>query len=221
MSGKFQSLSDAYNHFKDQGGGGASFFSLKDDGDSATVRFLHDGEEDLDWYIVHETEIAGKKKKIKCTEEADCPACQQIGRPQLKIFLQLITKEEPDKLKVWERGRKFIPKIMSFIQRYGTLSGQSIDVERMGRKGDTNTDYQLYPLQRDDKTTADLPEREQLAGKNSLVLDLTKDEMLKLLNGQAPQQPQQAPPANRYDDSNPWANNEPVQKREPKNTDIF
>src|SRR5699024_10937781 len=87
---------------------------------------------------------------------------------------------EPDKLKVWERGRKFIPKIMSFIQRYGTLSGQSIDVERMGRKGDTNTDYQLYPLQRDDKTTADLPEREQLAGKNRLVLDLTKDKMIQI-----------------------------------------
>ena len=49
---------------KYSGGEGAEFFSLKDDGDTARVRLLYDQEDgsDLDYFLVHQVEINGKKR---------------------------------------------------------------------------------------------------------------------------------------------------------------
>lgn len=181
---KFKSLRDAHKHFEENSGGGAGFFQLKNDKESTVVRFLHEGEDDLDWYIVHEAEIQGKKRKVKCTEEADCPLCVAGNKPALKIFLQLIDKRDTSEVKIWERGQKFIPKILSFIQRYGTLCGQSVEVERLGKPRDPKTDYQLYPLEKDNKTLDDLPlKREQLAGEDGFVLVKTKEVMEEIARG--------------------------------------
>ena len=42
------------------GSGGSSFFTLKDDGDVARVRFMYNSMEDVVGYAVHEVEIDGK-----------------------------------------------------------------------------------------------------------------------------------------------------------------
>jgi hypothetical protein len=62
-----------------QGGGG--YFSLKDDGDTARVRFLYDSIEDVEGYCVHEVEIGDKKKYVNCLREYGdpvdkCPFCE-------------------------------------------------------------------------------------------------------------------------------------------------
>lgn len=181
---KFSSLQDAYQYFEENGGGGGiNFFSLKNDRETAVVRFLHEGEDDLDWYIIHEAEIQGKQRKVKCTEQGDCPLCLAGNRPQLKIFMQLIDKREPDKVKVWERGRTFIPIIMSFMQRYGSLSAQPVEVERLGKPGDTKTTYQLYALDKDNKTLQDLPQREQLAQENGFILVKNNADLQAIVQG--------------------------------------
>lgn len=185
MAKKFGNLRDAYKYFdENKGGGDISFFSLKDDRETTVVRFLHEGDEDLDWYIVHEVEIQGKKRKVLCNERGDCPLCVSGSRPQLKIFLQLIDQREPDKIKIWERGQRFIPKVLSFIQRYGTMCGQPVEVERLGKRGDTSTDYQLYPLEKDNKTLEDLgKQREELASENGFILVKSHDVMQQIAMG--------------------------------------
>lgn len=188
MSKKFTNLSDALNHFESNNGGGDGsknkFFQLKNDKETAIVRFLHEGEDDLDWYICHSADIEGKKRHVKCSEESDCPLCKSGNRPQLKIFLQLIQKgDEEGVIRTWERGQKFIPKVISFINRNGTLCGQPVEVERLGKKGDTGTDYVLYNLEKDNKTLADLPKRQVLLSENGFILDKSKEDMQKIADG--------------------------------------
>jgi hypothetical protein len=182
---KFGSLQDAFKHFEENGGNSNNkFFTLKNDRDTAIVRFLHEGEEDLDWYIVHSVEIEGKKRHVKCSEESDCPLCKSGNKPQLKLFLQLVQKgDEEGVIRTWERGQKFIPKVLSFINRYGNLCSQPIEIERLGKKGDQKTDYQLYALDKDDKTLAELPKRQALLGENAFILEKSKEDMQKIADG--------------------------------------
>lgn len=156
---------------------GTEFFSLKNDMDTATVRFLYDNENDLDTYIVHQVEINGKKRYVDCLQE-DCPLCKSGNRPKLKLFLQLLDTRD-DKVKLWERGQKFIPTILGVFNKYGEICNREYDVERHGEKGSTSTTYALYALDRDDKKLSDLPERKNLEG--GYIIEMTKSEMEKFI----------------------------------------
>lgn len=182
---KFGSLQDAFKHFEENSGNGNNkFFTLKNDRDTAIVRFLHEGEEDLDWYIVHAVEIEDKKRYVKCAEASDCPLCKSGNKPQLKLFLQMVQKgDDEGVIRTWERGQKFIPKILSFINRYGNLCAQPVEIERLGKKGDTKTDYQLYPMEKDNKTLEELPKRQELLGENGFILQKSYSDMEKIANG--------------------------------------
>ena len=48
--------------------GNNDFFFLTDDGDVASVRMLYDQPDgsDMDYYLVHEVEIDGKKRYVAC-----------------------------------------------------------------------------------------------------------------------------------------------------------
>lgn len=181
------SLADAGKYSQ---GGANDFFSLQDDGDIARVRFLYqepDGS-DVDYYLVHEVEIDGKKRYVACKavdEEGelhpdDCPLCQAGYKRVEKLFLQLYVEDE-DKVKTWDRGRNFVPKIMTYINRYGSLVAQPIEIERKGKKGSTSTTYELFPLEKDDKTVEDFPEKQELLG--SFILDLTNEELYQVIDG--------------------------------------
>lgn len=216
---KFGNLRDAYKHFEENSGGNASFFQLKNDKETSVVRFLHEGEDDLDWFIVHEAEIQGKKRKVKCTEQGDCPLCRAGNRPQLKIFLQMLEKKEPDKIKIWERGQTFVPVILSFIQRYGTLCGQPVEIERLGKPRDPKTTYQLYPLDKDNKTLDDLPkQREQLASENGFILVKNQAELEEIAAGTY------TPPENNNSGNgggNRQQNEQPSRRESRSGSDIF
>lgn len=179
-----RNINDALKQYENTGDGKNVFFTIQEDKETRTVRFLHEGEDDLDWYVTHQAEIQGKKRHIQCTEEGDCPLCKSGNKPQLKLFLQLVQKGDAEGvIRTWERGQKFIPKVLSFINRNGTLCGQPVEVERLGKKNDTNTDYVLYNLTKDDKTLADLPARQVLLGENSFILKKTKEEMQSIADG--------------------------------------
>lgn len=170
--------------------GANDFFTLADDGDVARVRFLYEEPDgsDIDYYLVHEVEIQGKKRYVAClglNEEGhlnphDCPLCSAGVKRIEKLFLQLYVEEE-DAVKTWDRGRTFVQKILTYINRYGSLCAQPIEIERRGKKGDTNTTYELFPLEKDGKTLADLPEKQQLLG--SFILQLTPEECEDVLDG--------------------------------------
>ena len=169
---------------------GSDFFILADDGDTARVRFLYDDPQggDMDFYLVHEVEIGGKKRYVSCNavddegrmHTDDCPLCKSGNKAKEKLFLQLYD-EETDSIKLWERGKNFVTKIVSFLNRYGSLVAQSFDVERRGKKGDTNTTYEFYALEKDDKTLEDFPERQELEG--GFIIKATPDDMYDMIDG--------------------------------------
>lgn len=178
------------NSGKYSSGGANDFFTLADDGDIARVRFLYEEPDgsDVDYFLVHEVEVDGKKRYAACLaiddegnlHPDDCPLCQAGYKRIEKLFLQVYVEDE-DKVKTWDRGKTFVSKIMTYINRYGSLVAQPIEIERRGKKGSTNTTYEMFPLEKDGKTVADFPEKQDLLG--TFILDLTPDECYQVLDG--------------------------------------
>jgi hypothetical protein len=169
------------------GVGSGEFFKLENDRDTAVVRILLSGnlEAEEDWFIVHKAEIDGKERWVQCTEEEDCPLCLARRKQELKIFLQLLVE---DRIKIWERGKTFVPKIKNLIEKYGDLTTRKFEIERRGAKNDRNTDYLFYALDPDGLTLEDLGvEKQQLLGPYGeefyVVLKLSHEEMEQVANG--------------------------------------
>ena len=156
------------------------FFSLKNDGDKAVVRFLYEGEDDLDWAIVHQVEIGGKKRYVKCLETDDCPLCLAGYKRQLKVFLQLVCD---GKVMTWERGRKFVPVIVGQTAKYSPRYSRAFELVRSGKPNDPSTSYQLYPLDPDGVKLEDLPAKQELIAENGFVLVKSKEDMEMIVEG--------------------------------------
>lgn len=186
------------NAGKYQSSGNGGYFSLKDDGDSAVVRFLYnqpDGS-DIDYFLVHEVEVEGKKRYVSCNSvdangEAhadDCPLCKHGNKPKEKLFLQLITSDRPEEVQIWERGASFVPKIITYLNEFGDLSAVKIKIIRRGKKGDQKTQYEFMPMGKDNTKLEDLPKKQELEG--SFIIKATLEEMQQIVNGTY--KPQQA-----------------------------
>ena len=166
------------------GGGTGGYFSLKDDGDTARVRFMYNDINDLEGYAVHEVTVDDRKRYVNCLRDYnspidDCPFCRDHNRQIAKLFIPIYNIEE-DKVQVWERGKKYFAKMTSLISRYANADtpfcAQVFDIERHGKKGDTSTQYEIYPVGGADGTTLDdLPELPTILG--GVVLDKTAEDM--------------------------------------------
>lgn len=186
------------DNYGGQGGGG--FFSLKNDKDVATVRFMYNTLGDVEGYAVHEIELDGKKRYVNCLREYNepldvCPLCADKYKVLAKVFVH-VYDEETQEVKVWDRGKTFFSKLSSLCARYNPLVSTPFEIERNGKKGDTSTTYETYALQTDDITLDDLPEVPELLG--SLILDKSADELDYFLdNGEFEEdgEEEEAPPA--------------------------
>ena len=173
---------DEVDRYGGQGGGG--YFSLKDDGDVAKVRFMYNNIEDVEGYAVHEVEIDGRKRYVNCLRDYnspvdDCPFCRDKKFQTAKLFVPIYNIDE-DKVQVWERGKTFFSIISGNISRYSSADvpfvSQVFEIERQGKKGDTSTRYGIYPVGQPDGTTLeDLPELPKILG--GVVLDKSYDDM--------------------------------------------
>lgn len=166
-------LSDAQEKYKS---GATAYFKLENDKDSTKVRFLYEFAEsnpeclnlsDVDCYVVHDIEIGGKRRVRQCADvdgvAGQCPDCLSGNKAKLKTFIQLVDLRD-NKVKVWERSGKYATKLLGLVARYGPLCSRIYEVERNGVKGSTDTEYNLYALDTDGKTLADLPERLDIMG---------------------------------------------------------
>ena len=136
------------DNYGGQGGGG--FFSLKNDKDVATVRFMYNTIDDVEGFAVHEIEVDGRKRYVNCLREYnqpvdDCPLCAAKQRVLAKVFVP-VYDEETQEIKIWDRGKTFFSKISSLCARYNPLVSTPFEIERNGKKGDTNTTYETYLL---------------------------------------------------------------------------
>ena len=174
---------------KDMGGSQSEFFSLKNDKDEAHVRILYETAEQLDIYATHRIEVDGKERYVECINpEGDerlpsCPGCTRDGYPSIKLFIKLfdITAQ---KYKVWDRGKTFIPTITGFLDKYKALTNRPYDIVRHGVAKSMDTTYQLFPLDKDDKTLADFEKQPEILG--TLVLVKTQQEMQDMIDGITP-----------------------------------
>ena len=164
------------DNYGGQGGGG--YFSLKNDKDTARVRFLYDSVEDIEGFAVHEVEIDGKKRFVNCLREYGqpvnvCPFCADQRFVAVKYFVPLYNLDT-DKIQTWERGKKFGQKLSSMCARYPHLVSHTFEIERNGKTGDTQTTYEIYETGQDN-TTIDQFDIPNPLGTH--VLDKTFEEM--------------------------------------------
>ena len=178
---KSRSLMEAFEKYKSTGNN--EFFTLADDGDTAIVRFLYSDFDELDWFVVHEVEIGGKKRWVECTEEPGCPCCAKLGRPQLKIFLQMIQKGKEDTVMTWERGQRFIPQIQELFEKHGDLTQHIFEIERKGAKGDSNTKYLIHHISQSAVDPENLLERQVFLSEDGFIMKKTHDQMREILSG--------------------------------------
>lgn len=137
-----------------------SFFQLKDDGDTALVHLLGNDMNDFPGYAVHQVNIGDKRKYVNCLREAGdpidvCPFCAEgkhdpdLSKVYAKVFIPLYNIDA-DEVQTWERGKSFFRKLSSYIAHTPNVSKVVTEVERVGKKGDTNTDYNLYEKKGED-----------------------------------------------------------------------
>jgi len=176
---RITSVQEAQEKFKSN-----DFFALKNDGDSAVVRFLYETEDQLDLYSVHEVKIGGKKRWVDCLGDS-CPLCLSGSKVQLKLFLQLESYSTDGKMSVltWERGQKFLPRIQKILAAYGTLCDRKYEIIRKGEPNDPDTDYKIYPLAKDGKRLAELSQKQELLGPTGFVLEKSVTEIQAIMDG--------------------------------------
>lgn len=161
------------------GGGGGGYFSLANDKDTARVRIMFNGIEDVGGYAVHEVNVDGRTRYVSCLREYNepidkCPMCAAKRAQIVKFYIPFYMVDE-DTVKLWERGKKFVAKLTSLCARYPNLVSHIFEVERNGKKGDQSTMYEIYEVDEDNTTLEDLPEVPEILG--GVVLDKSAEEM--------------------------------------------
>lgn len=164
------------------GGGKSNYFSLKDNGDTAVIRFLINDLNDLEGVATHQVEVDGKRIDVECLREYNepvdkCPLCAAGYKQDAKLFIP-VYDEDAKESKIWTRGKTFFQKLSSLCARYNPLVGTPFEVERIGKKGDTNTTYETYPMDSDKSRVEDFPE---IKAEGTCFQVKTYDELDKFL----------------------------------------
>lgn len=175
------------------GGGNNNFFSLSDDKQTAQVRFLYNDINDVEGVALHEVPVGNGNMDIEClrlyNDPVDvCPLCAAGYQVKAKIFVPVYDVKTGE-TKIWTRGKRFIQKLSSLCTRYNPLVNTIFEVERNGKKGDTNTSYEMYNISTDKKRIEDFPE---LPAEGIAFFSKTADEMENYLQSGTFDMPQNA-----------------------------
>lgn len=185
-------LQDLINKYDNGGFNKTGWFQLKDDGDTSTVRLLHHGQVgtesngepkyDFPIFEVHKLDVDGSGRDRTCLCKGEgCELCKSGNKPALRMFLQMINKDEKDKdkqVQLWERGLVDIKNMLGLAGEYGDLTKRDIKIKRSGAKGSMKTTYQFFPK---DPSDMEIPEPQDLVG--SLILDLDTEDQIRAIEG--------------------------------------
>ena len=172
------------------------WFQLKSDGDVGRVQFMLNSIDDIPIFSTHKIKVGDKERHIDCLRNPQdpvdaCPFCA-AGLPAKAVRFIVMYQHDDGKVKIWERGRQFLSKLQGLINRYNPLENKVFEIERHGKAGDTNTKYELYPV--DGVTPVDMEEIETPELEGSLILKKTFEEMEYYLdNDTFPAENQEAP----------------------------
>ncbi len=151
-----------YQESENYGTPKSSFFSLKDDKDTAKIRFLFNTLDDLCGVTCHEVQVGDWRIDVECLRAynepvSKCPLCEAEYKLKTMLFVP-IYDEDAKESKIWSRGKKFFDKLSSLCMRYNPIVSTPFEVERNGKKGDTSTTYELFPMRTDNSRVEDFPE---------------------------------------------------------------
>lgn len=128
------------------------WFSLKNDGDTARVQFVMDNYSDIQAYMVHKVKPDGYRYDINvdCLRGyneplSKCPLCEAGLKVSTAKYVGIYDKADK-KVKVWERGTKFIKQMKPMCDRYSPLRNYVFDIQRNGAAGSKDTTYSMFPI---------------------------------------------------------------------------
>ena len=174
------------------------FFSLKNDGDVAIVRFMHDTTDDFDVMSVHDVKLDNKYRKISCLRNSvyddieNCPLCAGGYDVKHKFFIHLIEYSQDATTgqiiatpKIWERTLSYAKELKNLLINYGPLSNSLFKVQRNGVTGDMKTKYNImycppttFPESMYPKIDNPFKDYDVLG---TMVMDKNKDELIQFL----------------------------------------
>lgn len=142
------------NSGNDGGNFTVGFFSLKNDGDEAVVRIMHDDISSFDLVTTHPIQIGNKYRRVNCIRDPrdpmdNCPLCKSGAKVQQRFYIHLIqyVKDEKGNIipqaKIWERSASYAVTIKNLIDEYGPLSDCIFKIRRNGEAGSMNTTYSI------------------------------------------------------------------------------
>lgn len=181
-------------------GSGIGFFSLKNNKDSAIVRFMHDDTDSFDIVAGHRMTVNDKLRLINCVRSAhepidNCPLCRAGKNLEYRLYIHLIeyVRNEEGKMipipRVWERSASYVNTLTNLMKEYGPLSDNIFKITRNGEKGSKSTTYDI--MYGNPKVyTPELYPRRDDAFKNykavgNMVLDYDYDKLNELVGSLA------------------------------------
>lgn len=159
--------------------GSSGYFSLKNDGDKAKVKFMYNNENDIETFAVHDVQINGFNRHVDCLKDADgngvCPFCEKGIKRTARTFFKLYNADKKA-VEVWDLGIKRAPGVQSIIRgRSEKIVNDQYIITRKGAAGSTDTMYLIDWVGKDDFTLEDLPQAPELYGR--YVLKKSAEEM--------------------------------------------
>ena len=139
---------------KKQEGFKVNFFSLKNDGEEAIVRFNYDTPKEFDMETVHSIKQGNKYLKVSCNKDwhdptSHCALCDAGDRVATKFFAKLLvyTQDQGGRVVanavVWERPYSFAKTLAEYYNEYGSLKDLVFKIKRHGAAGSMETYYDL------------------------------------------------------------------------------
>ena len=188
-------------------GSDVGFFTLRNDGDEAIVRFMYESTDDFEILAVHNVTVGGKYRKVNCIRTPHdpldmCPLCNSGSNISLRFFIKMLqyvtdptTGRVTPKAVIWERATAYAQTLKTYIDNYGPLSDIICKVVRHGKAGDVNTTYEIVPnlnknVYRDDIYVKDTNLFGDFTCDGTFVMNKTAPEMAEFLStGSFPQKP--------------------------------
>lgn len=191
----FVNFSDADFGNSNNYGNNIKFFSLKNDGEEAYVRFVANTTDDFNIVQVHEVDSGNYKRKVNCLREAKdpidkCPFCETGISPVRQKFFVYLVKYTFDQSTgnvaatpmIWERPTSFASDLASKITTYGApLSNHVFKITRHGVAGYNKTtysvDYMPPNVCPDDRYVKKFDDFENYSVIGGIVLDKSASDM--------------------------------------------
>lgn len=144
--------------------------TLREDGDSARIRFLTSADEIVSGLFHRNKVPQGYIENVLCTENEECGYCVEGDKPSFKFIAWvwvhevLHAKQTNTEWKTTKRGTRTYfrekvdsPQILrqgfylyrdfeTWYSRYGSLTDRDYEIERQGAAGSTKTRYKPIPL---------------------------------------------------------------------------